>query len=98
MNRRDFLHPRRLARTAGQVLGALDELNTPDEPEVAEDFVLLRIARRAMATRFEVMLPFGTPGAVVIGEDALDEIDRLESQLTVYRPTSEVSRLNELAP
>src|SRR5207253_5551051 len=29
---------------------------------------------------------------------ALDEIDRLEAQLTVYRDSSEVSRLNLLAP
>src|SRR5947209_120006 len=98
MNRRDFLHPRRLARTTGHVLGAMDELKSVEEPELSEDFVLLRIARRAMATRFEIMLPFGTPDAVAMGEAALDEIDRLEAQLTVYRPTSEVSRLNELAP
>ncbi len=35
--------------------------------------------------------------AVAAAEAALDEIDRLEAQLTVYRDSSEVSRLNHLA-
>jgi thiamine biosynthesis lipoprotein len=101
MFRRDFLHPRRLAQTAGQVLGALDELH--DLPAAAEpepepiEFPLLRVSRRAMATTFEVLLPLGQPNALASAEAALDEIDRLETQLTVYRDTSEVSRLNARA-
>jgi thiamine biosynthesis lipoprotein len=59
--------------------------------------VLLRFARQAMATTFEVILPFATPSAHVFAQAALDEIDRLESQLTVYRDTSEVSAINRLA-
>jgi thiamine biosynthesis lipoprotein len=51
-----------------------------------------------MATTFEVVMPCGTPFAAEAGEDALDEIDRLEAQLTVYRDDSEVSRLNRHAP
>jgi thiamine biosynthesis lipoprotein len=99
MNRRDFLHPRRLAHTAGHVLGALDELQaSPESPAVEEDTMLLRLARRAMATTFEVVLPFGTPDAMAMGEAAFDLIDALEDQLTVYRDTSEVCRLNRLAP
>ena len=47
-----------------------------------------------MATTFEIALPAGTPDAVAAGTDALDLIDELEDQLTVYRDTSEVSRLN----
>jgi FAD:protein FMN transferase len=50
-----------------------------------------------MATTFEVMLPFGTPDAHLVALAALDEIDRLEDQLTVFRDTSEVSRLNARA-
>jgi thiamine biosynthesis lipoprotein len=100
MNRRDFLHPRRLANAAGHVLGALDELRTlpPAEPEEAPEAALLRFARQAMATTFEILLPFGTPHAYEAAEEVLDEIDRLEDQLTVYREHSEVSRLNRLAP
>src|SRR5262249_46118221 len=71
---------------------------TSQEPEAPpEEVVLLRVSRRAMATQFELALPFGTPDALAIAEAALNEIDRLEQQLTVYRETSEVSRLNRLA-
>ncbi|HTK78787.1 MAG TPA: FAD:protein FMN transferase [Gemmataceae bacterium] len=62
-----------------------------------KEISLLRCARRAMATVFEVLLPYGRADAQAAAEDALDLIDRLEAQLTVYRPTSEVSRLNRLA-
>jgi thiamine biosynthesis lipoprotein len=63
------------------------------EPEVA----LLRFARTAMATVFEVLLPWGALRANAAAAAALDFIDGLEAQLTVYRETSEVSRLNRLA-
>jgi thiamine biosynthesis lipoprotein len=96
MNRRDFLHPRRLAQAAGPLLGAVDALQTP-EAVAAGEAVHLRFARQAMATTFEVVLPFGTPHAHVAAGEALDEIDRLEDQLTVYRDHSEVSRLNARA-
>src|SRR5579885_2810495 len=98
MYRRDFLHPRRLAQTAGHVLGALDELQTLPETQPVEETVLLRLSRRAMATTFEIVFPFGTPDALAMGEAALDLIDALEDQLTVYRSHSEVCRLNRLAP
>ncbi|HZT79817.1 MAG TPA: FAD:protein FMN transferase [Gemmataceae bacterium] len=100
MHRRDFLRPRRLAQTAGHVLGALDELAALAEPEPqpADDVALLRVGRRAMATQFEVVLPYGTPDALEIAAAAHDLIDQLEAQLTVYRDDSEVSRLNRLAP
>jgi thiamine biosynthesis lipoprotein len=98
MNRRDFLHPRRLARTAGQVLSVLDELQTlAQDAEPAAESTLLRFARQAMAATFEIIIPFGTPQAIEAADEALDEIDRLESQLTVFRDNSEVSHLNRHA-
>jgi thiamine biosynthesis lipoprotein len=97
MNRRDFLHPRRLAHTAGQVLGAAKEFSRLASPPVPHEFALLRFSRRAMATEFEIALPFGTPQAMRAAEAGLDEVDGLEAQLTVYRDDSEVSRLNQLA-
>jgi FAD:protein FMN transferase len=98
MNRRHFLDPRRLARAAGQVLGALDELKSLTlEPEAPADSTLLRFSRRAMATTFEIILPFGTPQALEAADYALDVIDRLEAQLTVFREDSEVSQLNRRA-
>ena len=95
MNRREFLHPRRLMSVAGPVLGIADELEAP-APSNSEP-VMLRFARRAMATTFEVILPFATAAAHAMAQAALDEIDRLESQLSVFRDTSEVSRLNARA-
>jgi thiamine biosynthesis lipoprotein len=57
----------------------------------------LHVNRTAMACRFEVTLPMGNPESVAIANDALDEIDRLEEQLTVFRDSSEISRINEQA-
>jgi thiamine biosynthesis lipoprotein len=98
MNRRDFLHPRQLARTAGQLFAALDQPDAPPALLLPQEVALLRLGRRAMATSFEIVLPFTTPHAVEAGEAAFDLLDELEDQLTVYRDTSEVSRLNRLAP
>ena len=101
MDRRDFLHPRRIARAAGHVLGALGSLDSLDAltaaPAAPRETALLRLSRRAMATAFEIVLPFGGDAAMKHGEAAFDLIDDLESQLTVYRDNSEVSRLNRTA-
>jgi thiamine biosynthesis lipoprotein len=98
MHRRDFLHPKQLAGVAAQALDAALELRALErEQEQAGDALLLRFSRQAMATTFEVIFPFGTPSDQAVAEAALDEIDRLEAQLTVYRDDSEVSRLNATA-
>jgi thiamine biosynthesis lipoprotein len=59
---------------------------------------MVTLARQAMATRFEIVLPGDNPVALrAAGEEALDEIERLEAQLSLYRSTSEVAHLNALA-
>jgi thiamine biosynthesis lipoprotein len=69
-----------------------------DEPEAPGEFSLIRVSRRAMATTFEVAIPVGShPDALAAAEDALDLIDELEDQMTVFREHSEVSRLNATA-
>jgi thiamine biosynthesis lipoprotein len=50
-----------------------------------------------MGSYFEVRLPGHTPGAVALATRALDVIDALEDQLTVYRDDSELSRVNATA-
>ena len=97
MNRRDFLDPRSLAHAAGQMLGAVEELQGLAPTSAEDEVALLRASHRAMATTFEVLLLYGIPNALTIAGGAFAEIDRLEQQLTVYRDTSEVSRLNRLA-
>ena len=57
----------------------------------------LHIHRNAMACRFEVTLPATEETGVAVATEALDEIDRLEAQLTVFRPDSEVSFVNRRA-
>ncbi len=56
------------------------------------------LARHAMATRFELVL-HGADGAALraAGEEALDEIARLEDELSYFRATSQIYRLNQEA-
>ncbi len=56
------------------------------------------LARHAMATRFELVLHGENPVALrAAGEEALEEIERLEAQLSLYRPASEIAHLNARA-
>jgi thiamine biosynthesis lipoprotein len=69
-----------------------------DEPEAPGEYSLVRCSRRAMATAFEVAIPVGAhPDPVGAAEDALDLIDALEDQMTVFRDHSAVSHLNRTA-
>ncbi len=53
------------------------------------------VARHAMATRFEIVLHGENPVALrAAGDEALDEIDRIEAQISLYRSGSEVARIN----
>ncbi len=54
------------------------------------------LARQAMATRFELVL-HGSDESVLraAGEEALDEIARVEDELSYVRPTSQVFRINQ---
>jgi FAD:protein FMN transferase len=56
------------------------------------------LARLAMATRFELVLHGDDPTALrAAGEEALDEIARLEDRLSLYRPGSEIAQVNARA-
>ena len=51
-----------------------------------------------MATRFEILLHGDREADLrAAGEEALDEVARLEAQLSLYRPASEIARVNALA-
>lgn len=58
---------------------------------------LLRARRPLMGTFFDIRLPVSAPGALDLATRGLDLIEALEDQLTVYRDSSEVSRLNATA-
>ena len=56
------------------------------------------LARNAMATRFEIVLHGDNPVALrAAGEEALAEVERIESQISLYRNTSEIAHLNARA-
>jgi thiamine biosynthesis lipoprotein len=96
MQRRDFLDPRHLVTAAAPLLGpALEDVAPSAEP--CEEIALLRLGWRAMATTFEIVLPFETPLAMQAGNEAFALLDALEEQLTVYRDSSEMCKLNRLA-
>ena len=57
----------------------------------------LHVNRTAMACRFEVTLPVGDQAGVTVATSALNLIDELEAQLSVFRESSEISFINREA-
>lgn len=57
----------------------------------------LHVNRTAMACRFEVTLPIGDEAGVTVATSALNLIDELEAQLSVFRESSEISFINREA-
>jgi thiamine biosynthesis lipoprotein len=95
-SRREFLQGKAAADALTQ---AARDVATPDElPQPTPNNYLLQLSRRAMACTFEIFTNAGqyahaTESAIA----ALDLLDRLEDQLSVYREHSEISRLNRHA-
>lgn len=95
-SRRDFLRGRpvgdAVADRAEQVTA---ELTTADREKSPYQITL---GRRAMACEFQLFMNAGqNENATRHGLAALDLIDQLEDQLTIYREESEVSVMNRLA-
>jgi thiamine biosynthesis lipoprotein len=56
------------------------------------------LARNAMNTRFELVLHGAQPASLrAAAEEALTEVERIEAQLSLFRPGSEIARVNALA-
>lgn len=66
-----------------------------DEP--MPDSLVTHVSHRAMATDFVVLLPAHQADRVETVMEALETLDEIESRLTVYRPSSEVSKINREA-
>ena len=64
-------------------------------PAVPQAGSTVRLAQRSMACEFACALNPGDRAAVMHAGDALAIVHELEAQLSVYRPDSEVSRLND---
>jgi hypothetical protein len=65
---------------------------------MADDLHTLVVGREAMAWRFEVVFNAGeVADDTELAVDALDLIDQIEEQISIYRPASELSRINATA-
>ncbi|HUE72666.1 MAG TPA: FAD:protein FMN transferase [Pirellulaceae bacterium] len=97
-SRREFLTGRSAVRALAEVRDKLAPPLPPPESEQASRSYLVSVSRDAMACTFEIALNAGQyPGGTDAAVEALDLVDRLEDQLTIYREQSELSRLNRRA-
>jgi thiamine biosynthesis lipoprotein len=100
-HRRQFLQGRSatdaLADLADGLAGEASA-EAPAERAVPQDNYVLHVGRRAMACQFEVYFNAGQyPQAAEAALSALDLVDELEAQLSVYRGDSELSDINRRA-
>ncbi len=95
--RREFLQGKSAADAIGDLGRRATEAVPTDSAEGRS--YLLEVGRRAMACQFEVFLNAGAESAAATEAalEALDLIDQLEDQLSVYRHRSEISQLNAVA-
>jgi len=96
-NRRAFLSPKALDSWPATLLAPYLEDRTLLPSALQRSNSYARISRRAMACEFTLFFPAKYPSLVEAGCAALDEIQRLESKLSVYREDSEVTYVNRHA-
>ena len=77
-----------------QFLAAFSPRRAEAPEGLGESAHWIRVHRRAMACRFEVTLAAADGAFVPAAISALDEVDRLESELSVFIPTSAISEVN----
>jgi thiamine biosynthesis lipoprotein len=91
-SRRDFL----FGKPANPPAGAGDMLS--GVPEASDESYLVRISRPAMACEFEICLRAGQyANGSEVAIAALDLVEQLEVQMSVFRDQSELSRINATA-
>jgi thiamine biosynthesis lipoprotein len=86
-----------LSRREFGTLGAARTSSTRRTRDSSAKEYWLRVHRRAMACRFEITLGGEDAGDLPAARRALDRIDAIEDQLTVFRDTSTVSHVNRRA-
>jgi thiamine biosynthesis lipoprotein len=94
--RRDFLSVKSLGHLVSTVTGGELQSLSP-APQSTGEGMYYRFGRVAMASRFEVLVEVHDSLHLTAIEAALDRIDDLDSQLSVYQETSEISYLNQVA-
>lgn len=97
-SRREFLRGQSAAEAVERVIDARFETGTDEAGAATAEPYLIRIGRQAMACEFEVILNAGQyADGTEIAIAALDLVEALEAQLTVYRDSSEVTAINASA-
>jgi FAD:protein FMN transferase len=97
-NRRQFLKGQAAVDALGNLAAPDVDAQAVEASPAAPETYLLQLGRRAMACQFEVFLNAGQyPHSSEVALEALDLIDRLEDQMTVFRDTSEISQVNRFA-
>ncbi len=91
-SRRGFLRPQAVASVIG---AGFAEVLPPLEN--SDSHHLLRAGRAAMACRFEILFGSRDRLKVMVAHRALDEVARLERQMTVFCEESELSSINRSA-
>lgn len=92
-DRRAFLTGGSAGRSVRRAPCTPEPLDVPNGPSY-----LIEVSRRAMACDFQVLLnASGHRGAEPSAVTAIEEIERLEAQLTIHRATSEISDVNRRA-
>lgn len=66
-------------------------------PAASEESYLVHVSRRAMACEFEICLPMQYEGGTEIALEALDLVDEMEEQMSIFRASSEIVRINRTA-
>jgi thiamine biosynthesis lipoprotein len=93
-NRRDFLRGAAAETLADAVTSTAQTRASSSEIEPP----IVHVTRRAMATEFELQFPDDPKrNYTELALESFEELERIEQQLSFFRPTSEVSRVNLLA-
>ena len=98
-SRRDFLSGKTAAEAIGDALAPRSQpLPAPSAVGACAGSHLLSVSREAMACLFEIVFDAATYcDRTDVAVAALDLVERLEEQLTVYRDASEISTVNRRA-
>ena len=94
VSRRDLFRVRASSPSSGRTIPPPPTSTTAP---LDGSYSLINASRALMGSYFEVRLGSGVPGAVDLATRALDVVEALEGQLTVYNDESEVARLNATA-
>ena len=97
-NRREFLQGKSAQKAISAAVDYSLAAGEPAESDSTPHSYQIQLRRQAMACEFAVYLNAGQyADGSEVALRALDLVDELESQLTVYRDTSEVSAINRAA-